>query len=390
MIWSFLKITAFVALVAGAALLANYFATSGGGIRIELPGQEFFFGPVQAVIALILALVGLWLVLRLLGLALAVLRFVNGDETAFSRYFDRNRERKGYQALTDGMMALASGDGAQAMAQAARAERLLRQPQLTNLLSAQAAEMSGDARKAGEVYRRLLTDERTRFVGVRGLMKQKLAEGDRETALKLAEKAFLMRPSNRDIQDTLFDLQAGAGDWAGARKVLGASLKHGHLPRDVHRRRDAILVGDQHPDGTLQPALSRLRTGRAFLQEGRALRLENRIHPGQVRRGHVNFLHVRNVRNTSDGSLRPGRCDRCNETGDPGPEPESQMGRTAVGQCSSFIIGPRYSSSSPMMTFRIAGLPSRLAWSARSRASRIPDGSVTRSPYPPTSRAMSA
>lgn len=242
MIWSFLKITAFVALVAGAALLANYFATSGGGIRIELPGQEFFFGPVQAVIALILALVGLWLILRLLGLALAVLRFVNGDETAFSRYFDRNRERKGYQALTDGMMALASGDGAQAMAQAARAERLLRQPQLTNLLSAQAAEMSGDARKAGEVYRRLLTDERTRFVGVRGLMKQKLAEGDRETALKLAEKAFLMRPSNRDIQDTLFDLQAGAGDWAGARKVLGASLKHGHLPRDVHRRRDAILA----------------------------------------------------------------------------------------------------------------------------------------------------
>ena len=242
MIWSFLKITAFFALIAGAALLANYFAVSGGGVRIQLPGQEFFLGPVQAVIALVLALAGLWLILRLLGLILAILRFINGDETAVSRYFDRNRERKGYQALTDGLMALASGDGTQAMAQATKAERFLRQPQLTNLLSAQAAEMTGDARKAAEVYRKLLADERTRFVGVRGLMKPKLAEGDRKTALKLAEKAFLMRPSNRDIQDTLFDLQAGSGDWAGARKVLGASLKHGHLPRDVHRRRDAILA----------------------------------------------------------------------------------------------------------------------------------------------------
>lgn len=242
MIWSFLKVAVFLAAVAGAALLANAFATNGGGIRIEIAHQEFFLGPVQAVIGLVLALLALWLILRAVGLMLAILRFINGDETAVSRYFDRNRERKGFQSLTDGMMALASGDGKGAMAHAARAEKFLRQPQLTNLLSAQAAEMTGDARKAGQVYRALLSDERTRFVGVRGLMKQKLAEGDRETALKLAEKAFTMRPSSREIQDTLFDLQAGAGDWAGARKVLGAGLKHGHLPRDVHKRRDAILA----------------------------------------------------------------------------------------------------------------------------------------------------
>ena len=242
MIWSFLKVAVFMAAIAGAALLANEFAANGGGIRIEIAHQEFFLGPVQAVIGLVLALVGLWLLLRALGLILAILRFINGDETAVSRYFDRNRERKGFQALTDGMMALASGDGKLAMTHAARAEKFLRQPQLTNLLSAQAAELTGDARKADEVYRALLSDDRTRFVGVRGLMKQKLAEGDRETALKLAEKAFSMRPSSREIQDTLFDLQAGAGDWAGARKVLGAGLKHGHLPRDVHKRRDAILA----------------------------------------------------------------------------------------------------------------------------------------------------
>jgi len=152
------------------------------------------------------------------------------------------RERNGFQALTDGMMALASGDGQTAMVQAVKAEKFLRKPELTNLLSAQAAELTGDSRKAAAVYKKLLSDERTRFVGVRGLLKQKLAEGDRDTALKLAEKAFLMKPSNKDIQDTLFDLQASSGDWAGARKVLGVKLKQGDLPRDVHRRRDAILA----------------------------------------------------------------------------------------------------------------------------------------------------
>lgn len=242
MIWSFTKIAIFVAAVAGATLLASYLGDTGGGIRIAIANQEFTFGPVQSALAVLVALLALWLTLKAVSLITALVRFINGDETAISRYFDRNRERKGYQALTEGMMALASGDGAVAISQAARAEKFLRKPELTNLLTAQAAEMSGDTRKAAEVYKRLLADERTRFVGVRGLMKQKLAEGDAEMAQKLAERAFLMRPSNKDIQDTLFGLQSSSGDWAGARNVLAAKLKHGHLPRDVHRRRDAMLA----------------------------------------------------------------------------------------------------------------------------------------------------
>jgi HemY protein len=128
------------------------------------------------------------------------------------------------------------------MAQATRAEKYLRRPELTNLITAQAAELAGDTRRAGEVYKRLLTDDRTRFVGVRGLMLQKLSEGDTDTALKLAEKAFSLKPKHEGVQDTLLQLQASNGDWKGAREVLGAKLKQGLLPRDVHRRRDAVLA----------------------------------------------------------------------------------------------------------------------------------------------------
>lgn len=242
MIWSFVKIVLFVAAVTALTLGAGYLAETGGGIRISLANMEFTLGPVQAVVAVLLLLLAMWLLLKLMGLLVAVLRFLNGDETAVSRYFDRNRERKGFQALADGLMALASGEGKVAMSQAARAEKYLRRPELTNLITAQAAELAGDTRRAGEVYKRLLADDRTRFVGIRGLMLQKLSEGDTDTALKLAEKAFALKPRHEGVQDTLLQLQASNGDWKGAREVLGAKLKQGLLPRDVHRRRDAVLA----------------------------------------------------------------------------------------------------------------------------------------------------
>lgn len=245
MIWSFVKIAIFVAAIAGLTLGAGHLMETGGGLRLSVANWEFTLGPLQAIIVAVALFFAVWLLMLVVGFVVAILRFLNGDETAVSRYFDRNRERKGFQALADGMMAVASGEGRLAMSKAAKAEKLLGRPELTNLLSAQAAELSGDTKAATEVYKRLLVDDRTRFVGVRGLMKQKISEGDTETALKLAEKAFAMRPRHQEVQDTLLKLQAETGDWSGARKVLGSKLKQGLLPRDVHRRRDAVMALQQ-------------------------------------------------------------------------------------------------------------------------------------------------
>lgn len=242
MLWSFVKVALFLVIIAALTLGATHLADSGEGIRIAFAGMELTLGPLQAVIGALLLLCALWLVMRLVGLLVAFLRFLNGDETAISRYFDRNRERKGYEALADGMLAVASGEGRLALSKASRAERFLSRPELTTLLSAQAAELAGDTRKATEAYKRLLGDDRTRFVGVRGLMKQKLAEGDTDTAMKLAEKAFALKPRHEEVQDVLLKLQADKGDWKGARDVLNAKARQGLLPRDVYRRRDAVLA----------------------------------------------------------------------------------------------------------------------------------------------------
>ncbi|MGR3434158.1 MAG: heme biosynthesis protein HemY [Shimia sp.] len=242
MLWSLLKVLIFFGLVALAAWGIALLTQQSGGIFVTAFGFEAELNPLVSVLALILLMVAIWLVLKLIGLAIATLRFVNGDDTAISRYFSRNRERKGFDALAEGMMALASGEGKVAQAKAAKAERYLNRPELTNIVAAQAAELAGDRSAAEETYKALLKDDRTRFVGVRGLLKQKLADGDRETSLKLAEKAFALKPSHEETQDTLLRLQAQEEDWSGARATLGAKLKHGSLPRDVHRRRDAVMA----------------------------------------------------------------------------------------------------------------------------------------------------
>ncbi|WP_424832095.1 heme biosynthesis protein HemY [Ruegeria sp.] len=248
MLWSLLKILVFVAIIGLLATGAGFLMESSGGVQVTVAGTEYTLGPLQSAIALGLLVFAVWLFFKLLSLLIATLKFLNGDETALSRYFDRSREQRGYQALADGLMALASGEGRMAMTKAHKAEKLLNKPELTNLLVAQAAEMTGDTKKASETYKKLVTNNATRFVGVRGIMKQKLAEGDDETARKLAEKALAIKPRHEETQDVLLNLQTKAQDWAGARSTLTSKLKAGYLPRDVFKRRDAVLALSEAKD----------------------------------------------------------------------------------------------------------------------------------------------
>lgn len=248
MLWSVIKIVVFIGLVGAATYGAIYLLEIDGGMQIQVANQEFNLTPMVSVITLALLVLAIWLLLKLAGLLIAVLKFISGDETAVSRYFDKNRQEKGYTALSEGLLALSSGEGELAMAKAAKADRYLKKPALTNLITAQAAEMTGNRKKAENVYKRLMKNEKTRFVGIQGILRQKLADGETDTALKLAESAFVLKPKHEETQNTLLKLQAEKQDWAGARKTLGAKLNSGHLPRDVHKRRDAVLALSQAKD----------------------------------------------------------------------------------------------------------------------------------------------
>lgn len=143
MLWSLVKILLFVAAIMALTFGVTLLMGVEGGAVVEIGGKSYTFSVLDMVIAAILLVALIWLTFKLIGLLVATFKFLNGDETAISRYFARNRERRGYEALSEGMMALASGEGRLAMAKASRANRYLDRPELTNLLTAQAAEMAG-------------------------------------------------------------------------------------------------------------------------------------------------------------------------------------------------------------------------------------------------------
>ena len=245
MLWIVLKIVLFLGVVAGLTLGLETLMQQDAGLRMAFGDIEFTLGPVQMALGALALLGALWLLMKLMGLLVATIRFINGDDTAISRYFERSRKRRGLEALTDGFLALATGEGDKALTKARKAEKLLENRTLTNLLIAQSAQSKGNAAMAEEYYKRLLDDDRSRFVGVQGLLRGRIAAGDTAKARALAETALTLQPNHAGTQDTLLDLQAKAGDWQGARKTLLEVSRAGRMPRPLYQRRDAVLALQQ-------------------------------------------------------------------------------------------------------------------------------------------------
>jgi HemY protein len=128
MLWSLLKVLIFIAIVAGLAFGVGYLTEVDDVALLTVAGREFALTPIVAIFLSLVLLLSVWLLFKAVGLIVATLRFLNGDETAISRYFNRRAERKGFEALAEGMMALAAGEGRLAIRKAERAEQYLKRP----------------------------------------------------------------------------------------------------------------------------------------------------------------------------------------------------------------------------------------------------------------------
>jgi HemY protein len=187
--------------------------------------------------------------LRLLMAAAAVLYrlwhvIVRGPRRLSERRGERQR-LKGYRALTQGMVAVAAGDAEEAKRQARIAHGLLKEPPLTLLLAAQAAQLSGDETAARRYFTAMLERPETAFLGMRGLLNQALAKGDVGEALKLASKAHEERPQAGWAAKALLDLELKQGEWISARRTAKAAEKLKVIDRERHRRIEGISTLEQ-------------------------------------------------------------------------------------------------------------------------------------------------
>lgn len=229
--------------ILAVALAFDWLRDSTGGISVDLNGRAYGpFAPLEFV-GLVLALgVLIWLLIKAFSFAVALVRFLSGDETALSRYWSRSRERRGFDALSEGLISMAEGDGGKALTRARKAERLLSRPGLTRLVMAQAAEASGDTDLARTYYKQLASEPDTAFVGTKGLLAEALHKNETDRALKLAQHAYALKPKEGEVLTTLFGLQSQTENWASARETLAASVSAKTLTKDVAARREAVLL----------------------------------------------------------------------------------------------------------------------------------------------------
>ncbi|TNE38382.1 MAG: heme biosynthesis protein HemY, partial [Alphaproteobacteria bacterium] len=145
-------------LAAGAVWLA----TREGRFQADWLGYHIEMNTSLAVVVYVALIALILLFVRWTGLV------VRGPETFFA-YRREHRRALGLSALSKGLVAVAAGDSAEVRKLARQAHKLLDEPALTLLLSAQAAQLDGNEKKAESFYRDMLDQEATEFLGLRGL-----------------------------------------------------------------------------------------------------------------------------------------------------------------------------------------------------------------------------
>lgn len=229
------RIVKYLVLLLIVVAIGIWFAENPGQVSVE------WFGVIVDVplgLALIAALIVIGVVAGLYRFWL----FLRRAPGTIKHHMAEKRLHTGYEALSQGMIAVAAGDAQEARRYAKKADTILDNPGMTLLLTAQAAQLDGDDQAAERFFTELSTLKGMEFLGLRGLLSQALARGDKEKALELARKAHTHKPKSEWVSQTLFELQLGKHNWAQAENTLESMMKNKLVEHKLGQRRHAALL----------------------------------------------------------------------------------------------------------------------------------------------------
>jgi HemY protein len=246
-----IRIAVFLALIALAALGAAWFADRPGEIVLTWQGWRISTSLMVAAVALLAAMaiaIFFWFAIG----------YVLRSPRRVADYLEERKQLRGWRSLSRGLIAVGTGNVALAKRSAGEAQKLLAAEPLTLLLSAQAAQLSGDVDGAESNFRHMLEHADTKLLGLHGLFVEAQRRGDPVAALAFAEEAAHLDPALYWAGEAVLEFRCRAGDWTGALEALQRQIDAKAISKPAGKRRRAVLLTAQaHALEEIEPARAR-------------------------------------------------------------------------------------------------------------------------------------
>lgn len=230
-----IRLLAFIAVLAVAAGAAAWVADRPGRVQVEWFGSTASLSAGEAF-----GLVGAAYVI--LYVLIEIGRMAWGAPRRMAQRAEERRRTRALTALSDGFLAVASGDLATATRAADEAERTAPGAPLSVLLGAQAAQMRGDRAAAEARFAAMTEIPEMALVGLRGLAMEAARAGDTAAERVHARAANRAAPSLAWAATAAFHAATAERDFAGALALNDEALRHKLVTRPQWKRRKAVLL----------------------------------------------------------------------------------------------------------------------------------------------------
>jgi HemY protein len=171
---------------------------------------------------------------------LGFIRWIARSPAVLGRMLRDRRGVRAYEAISQGLIAVGSGDVAAAQRFTAEGQRLAPGEPLALLLTAQAAQLSGDRDAAERAFRTMAARPDTKALGLHGLFIEAQRRNDAAGARAYAEEAARIAPALGWAGTAVLEARCRDGDWAGALDLLEQQRRM--LDKASYRRQRAVLL----------------------------------------------------------------------------------------------------------------------------------------------------
>jgi HemY protein len=242
-----IRVVIFLLAVGVLAVCAAWLADRPGDVLITWQEHEYKLTVMTLVVA-----VGVIAVLT--NMLWSIYRAIRRSPDSVRFYLRMRRGMRGYHAVSQGLVAVGSGDARAARKFANEAARIAPNEPLTLLLGAQASQLAGDRDAAERTFHAMAARDDTRVLGLHGLYIEAQRRHDAAAATLYAEEAASNARAPAWAGLAVFDARCAASDWLGALERLDRNMKSGLVDRESYRRLRAVLLtaraleSDAHDD----------------------------------------------------------------------------------------------------------------------------------------------